>query len=145
MSFTCKIGGHTTWGSALSSYTVYKIDVTRLGKSWFIYRRYTAFTALHSIIIQEFGAPKVLELNMQIPEKDLLANAPSIISDSIMGKREQDLNEYLRILSEQTGWGERCAGSVLLCFTSFFCLPLNFPFFLFLYFCSTNIYFSVII
>ena len=73
-----KITNHSVWDS---SYAVYKIDISAREK-WCVYRRFSAFEALHAGLQRELGQ-SYMNLNITLPEKDYqgsyLASRESIV------------------------------------------------------------------
>lgn len=73
-----QITGHSIWDS---SYAVYKIEISAREK-WCVYRRFSAFEALHAGLQRELGQA-YMDLNIVLPDKDYqgsyLASRSSII------------------------------------------------------------------
>lgn len=47
MSIAAQVSSHMVWGNGVYAHTVYRVDVNMAGETWSVYRRYSAFDALH--------------------------------------------------------------------------------------------------
>jgi hypothetical protein len=85
-----KIVRNLPLGGALLAYTVYGIDVTHEGSTWCVYRRYSEFEKLHSVICHDVGEEFAAQTYL-LPEKSIQAK---FLKEAIE-KRGIELQKYM--------------------------------------------------
>eukprot|EP00003_Mantamonas_plastica_P006269 TRINITY_DN1509_c0_g1_i3.p1 TRINITY_DN1509_c0_g1~~TRINITY_DN1509_c0_g1_i3.p1 ORF type:complete len:552 (+),score=169.57 TRINITY_DN1509_c0_g1_i3:239-1657(+) len=78
------------------SFTVYKIQVRKGFSSWFVYRRYSEFVALHAKLSKI--ANKQTKKELQLPKKKVLGSMKS----KVIGERKEGLLNYLLVAASDS-------------------------------------------
>ncbi|KAJ1423379.1 hypothetical protein B484DRAFT_451898 [Ochromonadaceae sp. CCMP2298] len=112
---SAKITGNFNVGGGLRYHTEYKVDVDASGGGWSVYKRYSAFEALHKKVLDLLGQGRVTELGLAFPDKIYAGSLLGTLS-SITAQRITDLQLFLdRLLAciaeDRTGAGGGGAGA----------------------------------
>lgn len=100
-AIAAKLIGPLTLGSG-RVHTVYKIEVTQNGNSWFIFRRYSAFEELHKDLIAAYNLDKLKSHNVVFPVKSYVGSVGGSL-DFLVEKRVSILQLYLKNMLTITG------------------------------------------
>ena len=91
-----EVKGSTVWGGGFNQWTVFMLEVSLDGETWTVYRRYSAFEALHGAIIRCVDVMTRAYLTKNFPEKEMGSFLGTF--NFVAGKRVQILKRYLSLL-----------------------------------------------
>jgi hypothetical protein len=100
-TISAKLKHTTTWGSGLTSWAVYVIECSYEGNTWTVYRRYSAWEALHGAILGIVDPVTKDYLIRNFPEKEFsLGSLGSFVGtfSFVVDQRKDILKRYLSLL-----------------------------------------------
>lgn len=101
MSVNLRIVDHQTWGRYLSIYTVFRIDVKYKDDNWFIFRRFSEFTDMHTAFLNNQNLAALAEpLTELLPPKEFFGSTLSTF-ESTCNERKQRFMLYLEALLQE--------------------------------------------